>query len=312
MTKNYSAFISCRFDECEVEVIGWFKNKFEAFDIDCYIASGKKASPPLEKVINAIVEKDCLIAIVPQKRSSLIDSEIGMAIAFNKPVIAFYENKVDPSGPYRIMADAVTYERDSLDKSTDTVIQLLNSLVRILDSKSVTGSAQNILAYRLLSSESEIQQKLIEMLKCTNKSLDIWAYSTETFLKDGFLSSVLERKGTKLRILVRDPSSDPKKGPVIEGHITSVLSAFSQNRISVNLYTQEPFVRCAIFDSSFGLFGIYRWVPDTYYEFIGAENNSLVELKGDTALGKLWIGLVESRFEYAWIRSVPFSLRNKR
>ena len=308
MPKKYSAFISCRFDASELEVIEWFKNIIEAFHMDCYIAREKKAIPPLDKVITAIAERDCLIAIIPKLRSSWIDSEIGMAIAFNKPVIAFYEDQPDSSGPYRVLADYVIYKRDSLVKSTNEAIQLINSLVRILDSKSMIGSAQNILTYKLLSTESEIQEKLIEMLNRTSKSLDIWAYSTETFLKDDFLSNVLRRKRVKLKILVRDPALDPKKGPTIKGHITSILSAFNSNRISINLYSQEPLMRCAIFDSSFGLFGIYRWDPDTYYEFIGAENNSLIELKRDTAFGKLWIDLIESRFEYVWSGSVPFSV----
>jgi hypothetical protein len=268
----------------------------------------KKALPPLEKIITAIADRDCLIAFIPEQKSSWIDTEIGIAIALNKPVIAFYEDKADTSGPYKIIADYVIYKRDSLEESTNEVIQLVNSLVRVLDSKSFTGSAQNVFTYRLLSSESEIQEKLIEMLNHSNMSLDIWAYSTETFLKNGFLSNLLRKEEINTRILVRNPNSDPKKGSVINGQITSIKSAFNSNRIRINLYTQEPFMRCAIFDGSFGLFGIYRWDPDTYYEFIGAENNSLFELTQNNALGKLWIGLIKSRFEYAWKNGTPFSI----
>lgn len=306
MSKRYRAFVSCKFDESQKKVIEWFKNTIEAFQIDCYTASEKQALPPLEKVINSIAERDFLVAIIPENRSSWIDSEIGMAIALNKPVIAFYENKEVPSGPYKIIADYVIYDRNSIEKSTYEVIQLLNSLVRKLDAKSMDGPVQNFLIYKLLPNESEIQKKLIEMLDQATKTLDIWAYSTETFLRDDFLTKLLERKGINVRILIRDPNSDPKKGLIIRGRIESILSAFKSKRMNINLYKQEPLIRCAIFDSSFGLFGIYRWNPDTYYEFIGAENNALVELKKDSAFGKLWIELIESRFDYALSKGIPF------
>jgi len=304
--KRYQAFISCPFSESDAAVIRWFTATIERLlPIDCYVACDRQPLPTQDKVLENIASRDCLIAIVPKSRSSWIDSEIGMALALNKPVIAFYEEGVDPTGPYSLVADYGRFNRTSLESTLDSLVQLANQLVRLLDSRIVSGVTRNIFVYKLLSTDEEIQNRLIELLAETRHSVDLWCYSTETFLKDKFLSSLSNERDIELRVLIRHPDSDPLKGHIIEGKVKEMRAVLGTNRVRVRGYRVEPFMRTVLFETS-ALLGMYRWVPNTVYKFIGAENNSLVEFTNDTSLGNLWLGLIRSRFAYAWDQSEPF------
>jgi hypothetical protein len=300
-----SVFISCRFQDCDREVKKWFEEKLKSFDLLTLDGNDAANCPAPKKVLSKIQSSDMLMAIVTKPLSPWVQNEIGMAYALGKPIIAFYEEGILEMGLYPFTSDRVTFSRNNLDGATDGTIRLINSSLKNIDLyKSILPPVDEN-GVRLLDQDNMTRILPYEIEK--SRSMDIWAYTSETFLNAACHEALNSNNLMKIRVLIRDPCEDERKKPMALASL-SFLNKLNLSDVEVRCYTDVPLIRAIIFDKSRGYVGFYRWDPQTYFQFIGAENNSLVQLSHKSIFEKLWLELYISRFEFEWNRSKKVDL----
>lgn len=294
--KQTSIFISCRFHNEDQAVIEWFEKKLKSFGLSTYIAKSPEARTPPEKVRASILERDLLAAIITKTPSPWIHNEIGMAYALGKPIIGFFEAGVHNKGLYPYIGDYLEFDRQDLDKSTNDTIHLANSVLREWDSDRLLdqlGTHQ----VKLIS-QRELSELLPTEIRGSN-TMELFLYTAETFLEANIHEALQRNKQLQGRILIREPSADERKYPMAQASL-NYLKSLGHPSLIIGHYCQEPLLRAMIFDQCRGYVGLYRWVPESHFQFIGAEDNALAVVTKDSGFGRLWLELYLSRFEHEW------------
>jgi hypothetical protein len=300
-------FIACRFQEGDREVIKWFEEKVNMYGLATILGNkDKRNSPPIDKILSQIQSSDILLAIVTNPPSLWVQNEIGMAYALGKKIIAFYEKGIDDNrGFYPFISDYIEFSRDNLDEITDSTNRLINSCLRNLDS-SISSPPVDKDSIKLFDQDHMTKILPNEIQK--SGSMDIWAYTSETFLNAACHEALIKNKKLKIRILIRDPDTDERKKPMALASL-DFLKKLNLSNVEIKFYNDVPLTRAIIFDNLRGYVGFYRWDPKTYFQFIGAENNSLAYISNESIFGKLWLELYRSRFEFEWNRSKIITFR---
>lgn len=219
-----------------------------------------------------------------------------MAYALGKPIIAFFEEGVHNKGLYPYIGDYLEFSRQNLDKSTDDTIHLVNSVLREWDSGRLLdqiGTHQ----VRLIS-QRDLSELLPTEIKASN-TMELFLYTAETFLEAKCHEALQRNKQLQGRILIREPAADERKYPIAQASL-NYLKSLGHPGLVVGHYRHEPLLRAAIFDQSRGYVGLYRWVPESHFHYIGAEDNALAVVTKESGFGRLWLELYLSRFEHEW------------
>jgi hypothetical protein len=149
-----------------------------------------------------------------------------------------------------------------------------------------------------LLTQSDLSLRLASHI-AKSSSIELLAYTAETFLNRECHEALERNQAIKGQLLICDPSSDGRKLPMARASL-QFIQELAHPGITVRLYRNVPLLRAIIFDRSHSYVGIYRWVPDAHFQFIGAEDNALAEVKRESIFGALWLDLYLSRFEYYW------------
>jgi hypothetical protein len=299
-----SVFIACRFQDYDSGIAKWFEDKLKSFDLATNFGKVAKNSPAPDKILSLIQSSDILLAIVTKPPSLWVQNEIGIAYALGKPIIAFYEKGIDEKGFYPQISDCIEFSRNDLDEIIDPTIQLINSCLRNLDSDTSLPPLDKD-GIKLFDHNNMTQILPGEIQK--SRSMNIWAYTSETFLNAACHEALIRNGEIKIRLLIRDPRNDERKKPMALASL-GFLRKLNLSDVEIRSYNDVPLTRAIIFDDSRGYVGFYRWNPMTYFEFIGAENNYLAYVSNESMFGKLWLELYNSRFEFEWNRSDMISL----
>jgi hypothetical protein len=297
--------VSCRFHPEDKDVIEWFETLLRYFDLNIQKSEALTNTSAPVKVLADIQSADLLMAIVTSPLSAWIQNEIGIAYALGKPIIAAFEEGVE-KGLCPYISDYIGFSRNDLNNSTGPATQLINSVLNRLDSqkhlfKGSTCSVQ-------LISQDELVKILPEEIE-NSESLDLLAYTAESFMMNPSCHEAFQKNRTlKCRILLRDPSIDKRKEAVTSATF-SFFDKLGLQNFQLRCYGDVPLLRAFIFDRSRGYVGLYRWDPNTHFEFIGGENNLLAKVKSDSEFDRLWLDLYKSRFDYEWQRSQPITLK---
>ena len=301
MSRLRAVFISCRFHDDDRSVVEWVDRKLKSFALSTHIANAPTGDPPPEKVLADIAARDILVAVVTRVASPWIQNEIGIAYALGKPIIGFFEKGVLDKGLYPYIADYLEFSREDLENSTDGVIHLINSVLRKIDAGQPLPQTEPH-SVRLIGQRELADRLPAEIAR--SKSLDLLAYTAETFLNWGCHEALCRNLDLKARVLIRDPASDPRKSPMAQASLNFIHN-LAHPGVEVRLYKEAPLLRAIIFDQTRGYVCMYRWDPQTHFEFIGAENNALAFVAKDGVFGALWLDLYASRFAYEWQRNSP-------
>lgn len=140
-----------------------------------------------------------------------------------------------------------------------------------------------------------------------SKQIDLSLYTYETLASALRFKLLQSKTQMKFRVLIRNPSRDPKKDANIKGSISNMAEVISKNpKISfdVRFYDDEPLLRTYIFhkenNETEGLLGLYKYDPNHEMKFVGAEYNYLIYARAIPLFEKHLLNIFQSRFNYKW------------
>jgi nucleoside 2-deoxyribosyltransferase len=299
MSIPLSVFLSCSFDPASKPSVDWVDRKLRAFGLQTHVANMPTSETVVTKVLADIKSRDILAAVITNSDAPWVYNEIGMAYALNKPIIAFFEQGVNKKGLNPYISHYVEFDKNSPDLATDAATHLINSVLQKMSAERKFSESQQHQIKTI--TQTEFQGSLRHELS-RSRFVDVQLYTAESLMHWDVHQALQEDKKLKLRLLIRNPEADQRKGPMAVA-VCNFLAQLKHNGVEVRYYPEPPLLRFVIFDRTKGYVGLYKWNPDTHFEYHGAENNALIDVNQDSAFGRLWLEIYKSRFEHDWQRA---------
>lgn len=129
-----SVFVSCRYAQEDIEIVDHFVEIIKSHGFDLFIADWPEPRSVPQKVRSHIRNRDGLIAIMtkmpeyPTRTSDWIQNEVGMAFAFDKPILAFVEMGISIEGIIPLITNYVFFDRGNLVEASLDINKFLTAL----------------------------------------------------------------------------------------------------------------------------------------------------------------------------------------
>lgn len=146
--KSITAFFSCSFHEKDAEIVHYFRTIALQCGVVPVLADEPGVGQVSEKVQARIREQDAFVAILTERTlegrsvSAWISNEIGMANAFDKPIIVFREDTIDDFGMIPIITEYTSFSRDDLQSVLPKAYTFFNNLHDAIVMKSVSSQTK--------------------------------------------------------------------------------------------------------------------------------------------------------------------------
>jgi len=116
-------------------------------EISPYVSRDVKFGSLPQRLKERIASTDCLIVILTEQGSSdLVQNEVGIAFALNKPIFAIYEDSVNVTGIQPYLSTFIKYNQCNVAAIARDIASLKVTVATEIASREITGPQEGLLA----------------------------------------------------------------------------------------------------------------------------------------------------------------------
>jgi len=144
MKVTYRVFLSASAREEDKQVIQWFKDLFQLYNLVPIFATDiPQPRPPHNKIKSLIRDSNGFIGVLTKRQKiegtnywkgpDWVQNEVGIAFDANKPLMMFIEKGVDDTGITNRVTDYVVFDRKKLKESEANVRRALRNFQQFME-----------------------------------------------------------------------------------------------------------------------------------------------------------------------------------